>query len=567
MRARIFLLICVATFWAILAMSADAAPAPSTPSPTTTVTVNTPAPPDADSAKWLSWRAAMMKIKQGEAGCYQADYPTLKWNKVECGGGPVHPATQSLHPFTIGNTNGDYAISLSSGTFVSATGSFPVIQNVTSVTDLGAPNEYTLQINTNKFPASKCKPSPNCQGWEQFVFDSGGGVNIQPWLVQYISPATPTCPTGFSPGGNPGDCWAPQYSANFPPVLFQNLGGIILTATAAANGNDVVTAYTGGHIYTTSISDNTVGLAAGWTQTEFNVFAECCLAQGTFNPGAYMKVTVSGTATAGSPQATCGTIGASTTGETANLFTLAPCSSNGASPPTFTFQEASPPAIASISPPAVSAAGDDQVTITAAGLHGQAVASFGPTSVPCLVNGTYCTAVVPVSYGLTGAQVTVANLYASVVAGQPAVVGPSSNAVGLGYVTVPICTFAENCPFDVGQPPQYTFTCPGKADYYTWSGTPANSTTPPKGDFLMTGTSSVGSTTDQSVFVAACLPGTTNACVSHSIYVPVANYCHGTSPPPPVCTACGSERKCCRAPDGGPGHICIALNATCPVLQ
>jgi hypothetical protein len=152
--------------------------------------------------------------------------------------------------------------------------------------------------------------------------------------------------------------------------------------------------------------------------------------------------------------------------------------------------------------------------------------------------------------------------------------GFTATPTGSGEVRVafglPQCQFSTGCPFYENQPPQYSLTCSGPADFYTWSGTPINSTTPPAGVLLAQGASSnTGSTTDSSVLVAACAPGTTNLCTSYSIDSPVANWCHSNKPPPPppTCAQCGSGRKCCPDPDGGKGHRCVPLTADCPVLN
>lgn len=133
----------------------------------------------------------------------------------------------------------------------------------------------------------------------------------------------------------------------------------------------------------------------------------------------------------------------------------------------------------------------------------------------------------------------------------------------------PVCQLSTSCPFYENQPPAYVMSCPNPVDFYSWSGAPVNVTTPPPGELLASRvTSNTGSTTDYGVYVAACNPGTSDQCESKSIYVPVANWCHSTTPPPPPprCTQCGSARKCCADPDG-PGHICVGLTQQCPVLN
>lgn len=111
----------------------------------------------------------------------------------------------------------------------------------------------------------------------------------------------------------------------------------------------------------------------------------------------------------------------------------------------------------------------------------------------------------------------------------------------------PNCSFATQCLTDQNQPPIYTLSCPQAEDYYQWSGTPINSTTPSIAGTSPIATGAVsnsGTTTDYLINVAACYPNTRNECSSYSIYVPVAKYCHpvgggdGGTHPPVNCITC-----------------------------
>jgi hypothetical protein len=140
-------------------------------------------------------------------------------------------------------------------------------------------------------------------------------------------------------------------------------------------------------------------------------------------------------------------------------------------------------------------------------------------------------------------------------------------SVGAG---LPSCQFSTSCQGYYGQPPTFAMMCSTPVDFYQWAGTPINATTPPCGPPLAVKTTTgTGATSDHAGFIAACNPGTSNECRSESTYVSVANWCHPRKPPspPPTCQQCGSSQKCCPAPNGGPGHVCVGLTQPCPVLN
>ena len=131
----------------------------------------------------------------------------------------------------------------------------------------------------------------------------------------------------------------------------------------------------------------------------------------------------------------------------------------------------------------------------------------------------------------------------------------------------PVCAFSTGCAFYQDQPPQFTLSCTAPVDFYSWSGTPVDAATPPPSGMipLATNTNSTsGSTTGETVFVAACNVGTRDQCVSHSIYVDQGQWCHpqngsGSGGTPPVLT--GKACQQCRDAGGicvrsGGGFIC-----------
>ena len=100
---------------------------------------------------------------------------------------PGNIRLKPLRPLAAGEPPNIYLVDLANGSFTSATGGLPEIDNVTSVSDTPATTVgFTLQLNTNTFSTPLCNGISGC-GWVQFVYDSGGGVNIQAWLINYYA--------------------------------------------------------------------------------------------------------------------------------------------------------------------------------------------------------------------------------------------------------------------------------------------------------------------------------------------------------------------------------------------
>ena len=69
----------------------------------------------------------------------------------------------------------------------SATGSFPSVTGVTSLTNSsGISDAYSLQLNTKPFSNPLCAGHPMCLAEQQFVYsNSSGSAFIQYWLISY----------------------------------------------------------------------------------------------------------------------------------------------------------------------------------------------------------------------------------------------------------------------------------------------------------------------------------------------------------------------------------------------
>ena len=247
---------------------------------------------DATSVKAReSWLKAMQRLPRPPEGCYASSFPNVEWKTIPCGTPPAYPPVPSMRigsPFLVGGGTNDYAanvtgtISAVEGTFPGApatlTESGPVANSGPSFSDT-----YMLQINSNRFSGSACagSPNPNCQGWQQFVYENSTEpgkaqqrVYIAYWLYNYNA----SCPSGgwqfFQFGGDPNShCWQPTLTASLlAGIPVSKLGSVVFSAAASASG-DQVTISDGTNIVTKT-GVNALGLAAVWTDAEFNIVGD-----------------------------------------------------------------------------------------------------------------------------------------------------------------------------------------------------------------------------------------------------------------------------------------------------
>ena len=175
-----------------------------------------------------SWRKTIVKTPRPKKACFVANYPETVWHEVAC-----KPPIRKLFPpkrgkgirfETVGGPNGVDFVPGVTGHSFEAEGSFDPGTTVGSecsvpcdvTTDTcpanptcsisgSVPNAYSLQMNTQTFSGtSACSGAPaagawgQCEGWQQFVYDSdGSGGSIQSWMVPY-GPQGSTCPSGWN---------------------------------------------------------------------------------------------------------------------------------------------------------------------------------------------------------------------------------------------------------------------------------------------------------------------------------------------------------------------------------
>lgn len=223
--------------------------------------------------------------------------------------------SSTIEPLTVGGGSNDYIAYSYSATGTApkigvAYGSFDSISGLTGEADdkKGA-DYYSLQMNSDPFSTTTdYTGNIAARGWEQFIYSnlgSGSGrVFIQYWLRNYISAATPSCPTTSIPGGGSwiqhgNDCYANSKIASTPPVPATSLATLSLKASAnsGGSGNDVVTVCSsawvekeGWNCVSVSEPDGVLNLFQHWSYAEFNVFGQCCGSRAKFNRGTSITI-------------------------------------------------------------------------------------------------------------------------------------------------------------------------------------------------------------------------------------------------------------------------------------
>jgi len=307
---------------------------------------------DSDTAARESWREVMAHNYESGAGCFQASYPEIVWQKVACK--TAHPL---YHPVRGNAATGggditgdgkDY-VAESTGLTSEALGSFPKVTGVTSEKSVGVPsfgdggilgpNEYTLQINTNfNGTTSTCAGHSGCTVWQQFIYSPDystkgeASVFMQYWLIGWGSSKCPT--TWTSAGG--GDCYKNSAYVAAPDMPITALASLTISAAAVAGGNDTVVFNNGTTAYSITGPDSVVDISSVWKETEFNIVGNAGGSRADFNKGS--SVTVKLALTDGSTTAPTCVADAGTTGESNNL-NLGKCKTAAGSSPSIQFTE------------------------------------------------------------------------------------------------------------------------------------------------------------------------------------------------------------------------------------
>jgi hypothetical protein len=261
-------------------------------------------PPSAQALK--NWRDGMTHAPPPEKGCFTLSYPNTKWQQVPCQAGPAHPflPARGPRPSTVGNGN-DVAAG-TTGQISLAIGSFDSVSGVTSVTGEFGSNDYSLQLNTDRFITPICSGAgtpANCRGWQQFVYSNNGCTNssgqvpcvfIQYWLLGWGST---TCPSSggwtFFQNGSDDECVTNSNVVVPPQQPLSNLGNLAVIAEANSGGMDAVIFSTGTALYVVQNNDNVLDLAGNWSALEYNIVGDGNGTVSTFNNGAAVVVRAS----------------------------------------------------------------------------------------------------------------------------------------------------------------------------------------------------------------------------------------------------------------------------------
>jgi hypothetical protein len=278
------------------------------------------------------WRAKITSTPVPGKGCFTASYPDRAWKPVACVKAPNRPFLPAHGPgsFVVGNGN-DF--SAETGTPIStATGSFPSIKGMTSETNDGSPNTYSLQLNSSYYAAPVCdgaKIPSECRAWMQYAYSNGDGGFMEVWLIAYGN----ACPSGW--GAYANDCYLNSNEVSVPTQTLAQLTDIKVTGSAVSGANDTLKITTSGKAYAVTLPDSTVDLAGNWNTAEYNIFGDGGGSEAEFNPGTTMKVKVQ--LKDGSKNApTCITDGF--TLESNNLG-LNQCKATGGKKPSITFSQ------------------------------------------------------------------------------------------------------------------------------------------------------------------------------------------------------------------------------------
>jgi hypothetical protein len=251
-----------------------------------------PNPKTAEARLTAVWRAAITGLDVPGQGCFTADYPSTVWKQVACTKAPPGPFPPKHGPrgFVVGNGN-DFSAETATPTISSAEGSFPSITGLTSETNEGASDTYTLQLNSSYYVAPVCNnaqvPS-ECRAWMQYVYSnnapSEGAAFMEIWLINYGS----NCPAGWGPYAT--DCYYNSNAINVPNQALSALGDIRLSGTTVAGGNDTVKLTSSKKAYAVTMPDSMIDLAGNWNTAEYNLFGDGGGTEAVFNTGTKIRV-------------------------------------------------------------------------------------------------------------------------------------------------------------------------------------------------------------------------------------------------------------------------------------
>jgi hypothetical protein len=238
--------------------------------------------PAAKDRRVEAWRRVVAKTPALKEGCFTVTYPSTTWTEEPCAPAVSNPLPAPPRQLVRGAAAGvpavgrgtDWFAQTSSAT-TSATGSFPFVSGVSTVSSSDGANAYSLQLNTNAFSSSACNGVPTCRAAMQAVFyGQSGNADIWYVLLNYYSGSTVNCPSS-SWIGLGGTCYLEEsrYQVNIGAQPVSNLGALLLGAVTGST-NVTMTISAGGSTAKSIGVPNLIGLGSGWTDTEFNIFGD-----------------------------------------------------------------------------------------------------------------------------------------------------------------------------------------------------------------------------------------------------------------------------------------------------
>ena len=290
---------------------------------------------DAGALAQEAWREAIAHTSVPAAGCFEASYPLLEWNKVECVEAPNIPflPRTGWGSQTVGNGD-DYAAEVTSGVISQTIGSFAKVTGVKTENGAYGANSYSLQLNSNFMNTQACdgaRDPAKCLDWLQYVYSSDFTEGfMQYWLINWNT----TCPNGWYSYG--GDCYTNSNAVTVPKEAISKLKTIKISGTAVAGGLDTLVMTVGKKAYSTTGEDSVVYLATAWTESEFNIVGDGGGSEAYFNTGSSLTVKIA--VTNGTKNAPTCASDAGTTGETNNL-NLGSCAGKRGAKPYIEFTE------------------------------------------------------------------------------------------------------------------------------------------------------------------------------------------------------------------------------------
>lgn len=305
--------------------------------------------PAAKDPRMEAWRKVVANTPAPKEGCFTVTYPSTTWTEEPCAPAVSNPIPAPPRRQALGAAAGVPAVGGGTDWFaqtttptLSATGSFPAVSGVSTVSSVNGANAYSLQVNTNAFNSSECSGGlSGCKAAMQAVFyGQSGNADIWYVLLGYYSGSTIHCPSLLWQGVG-GSCYLEEsgYQVNIGAQPVSNLQALSLSA-AAGSTNNTMTISAGGSTVKSIGVPNIIGLGSAWTNTEFNIFGDGSGDSANFagTPTIQVQTEVQSASAPG-----CSSTAPNSTVETNNLSLIPNCCLASANAITFVESGAYPP--------------------------------------------------------------------------------------------------------------------------------------------------------------------------------------------------------------------------------